>query len=141
MDQAKLEASIMAHEGQKLFPYTDSAGKTTIGVGRNLTDRGISSEESLYLLGNDIQSAIRTAEAQSWWPAIANDDVRGRAVVEMLFNLGLGGLSTFKDALACLGNADFSGAAANFMDSKWAQQVGNRAIVLTKMIETGCDPS
>jgi lysozyme len=141
MDRDKLQASIVSHEGLKLLPYADSQGKMTIGVGRNLTDCGISYGEALYLLGNDIQSAIADAHAEPWWPVVAGDDVRSRALVEMVFNLGIRKLRGFVNALGALGRGDFGGAADQFMDSAWAGEVGKRAVVLTEMIRTGTDPA
>jgi lysozyme len=58
-------------------------------------------------------------------------------MVELVFNLGIGELRGFVDALSALGTGDFAGAAADFMDSEWAKEVGNRAVVLTQMIASG----
>ena len=44
------------HEGLRLYPYNCSEGKLTLGIGRNLDDRGITEEEALYLLNNDIEA-------------------------------------------------------------------------------------
>lgn len=137
MNLDALTESIKNHEGLRLKPYTDTVGKLTIGYGRNLSDMGISNEEASYLLGNDIQSAIREAEAQPWWECVADNDARSRAMVEILFNMGLSRLNGFTHALGYLLQRDYQNAAAAFRQSKWFGQVGNRAVVLTKMIETG----
>ena len=44
---------LIRHEGIKLKPYHCTSGKLTIGIGRNLEDRGITKEEAIYLLNND----------------------------------------------------------------------------------------
>ena len=49
-----LEEQLIRHEGYRQFPYLCSAGKSTVAIGRNLDDRGISEEEAKYLLHNDI---------------------------------------------------------------------------------------
>jgi lysozyme len=143
MDLDKLQASLIAHEGLRLKVYFDSVGKATIGVGRNISDVGISEPEALVLLGNDIQSCLAQAQGEPWWPVVADDDVRSRAMVEILFNLGLAGLRGFPVALAALEQRDFAGAAAGFRDSIWYNQVGSqpgqRGYVLAQMIETGLD--
>lgn len=143
MDTAKLLTSVKLHEGTKLFPYTDTAGKLTIGTGRNLTDNGISQEEANHLLSNDLQSAIGEAAAQPWWNIIADDDVRSRALVEILFNIGLPRLNGFKLALTALERGDFEGAAQEFRNSAWFNQVGShpgqRGYVLALMVQTGHD--
>jgi lysozyme len=145
MAEAKLQAALVAHEGLRLFPYQDSMGKLTIGCGRNLTDNGISNDEAMLLLGNDIARALAAAQGEPWWPVVADDDVRSRAMVELVFNLGIGKLRGFVHALFALGNGDFEGAAAEFMDSDWYREVGSqpgqRGYVLVQMIATGADPA
>jgi lysozyme len=140
VDMRKLTASIMAHEGLRLKPYKDATGNTTIGYGRNLDGKGISTAEAANLLSDDIGDVILQAEAQTWWPVVKNDDVRARALVEIIFNIGLAGFNTFVKAIAALNDADFSTCVAEFKNSIWATQVGQRAIILTGMIETGEDP-
>lgn len=139
VDIAKLKNSLKIHEGVRLFPYVDSVGKVTLGCGRNLTDVGITLDEADYLLDNDIKHVLDQVQKEDWWIFVKDNDVRARAMTELAFNVGIYGLRTFKDAIACLKAFDFSGAARNFMDSKWAVQVGNRAVTLCQMIETGLD--
>jgi lysozyme len=157
MDVAKLRASLIAHEGNVPYVYDDATGKPivsgctvvgnpTVGVGRLVSSaKGLSPAECGALLDNDIASCIAEASAWPWWAPVANDDVRGRAIVEILFNLGLPKLNGFVVALAALGNGDFEGAASAFRDSAWFNQVGSqpgqRGYVLTEMIETGVDPA
>lgn len=153
MDEIKLRASLTAHEGDLAYVYDDATGKPivkgytvignpTIGVGRLITrTKGLSQAERDLLLDNDIASCIAEASAQSWWAVVENDDVRSRAITEILFNIGLAGLDEFVDALAALGRGDFEATAAGFRDSDWYRQVGQRGFVLTEMIETGADPS
>jgi lysozyme len=152
MDELKLQAGLSAREGNLAYVYDDATGNPiikgytvignpTIGIGRLLTkEKGLSNAERQLLLSNDITGAVADAEGEPWWPVVANDDVRSRAMVELVFNLGLGKLRGFVNALSALGNGDFAGAAAGFMDSDWAREVGNRAAILTQMIATGNDP-
>lgn len=145
MDIDKLTASIKQHEGtgpvrnNRFFPYKDSQGFLSIGYGRCLDKNGISQEEANGMLATDIQSCIGEAQTQPWWPHVADNDARSRACLEMLYNLGLGGFSTFKDAIQCLCNDDFNGAGVNFLQSLWAKQIGARSEILAKMIMTGSD--
>jgi lysozyme len=46
-------------------------------------------------------------------------------------------LKQFKLALEAMGNQQYDEAANQFLDSRWAKQVGNRAIELAEMIRTG----
>ena len=127
------------HEGERLKPYRCTAGKLTIGVGRNLEDRGITAEESAYLLGNDIDRF--TTELQRALPWVAQlDEVRQRVLLDMAFNMGIAGLLQFKRTLATIQAGDYQKAAAMMLDSKWAGQVGQRAERLSRMMFTGKDP-
>ena len=127
---------LLQHEGLRLKPYRCSAGKLTIGIGRNIEDVGITEEEALVLLGNDISRVI--AELDLNIPAFSNlDEIRKRVLVDMGFNLGIGRLKKFRRMLAALEAGDYAQAAVEMMDSRWARQVGSRAGKLKKMMETG----
>ena len=54
MNKNRFIKQMSFHEGVKNKVYKDHLGIETIGVGRNLVDRGLSDEEVDYLLGNDI---------------------------------------------------------------------------------------
>lgn len=151
IDIVKLTNSVTLHEGTKPWVYDDATGlpiisgrrvigNPTIGIGRLLTkDKGLTNDEIQYLWRNDIQSTIRTAQAQYWWPSVDDNEPRARAMCEIIFNMGIKRLGTFIDALSFLAQGDYGNAAKEFMDSRWAQQVGNRAVVLTTMIRDGKD--
>lgn len=153
MDEAfkmQLEADLIRDEGLSEKPYHDSVGVLTIGVGRNLEDRGITAAEARILLENDIGIVCGELDSRiPWW--INLSDARRRALINMCFNLGWPRLSGFKkmlDALALALDLEDSGAfdfakrkyveaAAEALDSKWAKQVGGRAIRIAKMIKEG----
>lgn len=136
MDQAKLVEQLIDHEGEKLFPYVDTVGKTTVGVGRNLTDVGISKEESRILLANDIKKVVAGLDAAlPWWDSLS--EARQRVLADMAFNLGLKGLLGFKNTLALIQRGDYDEAADNMLLSKWATQVGRRATTLAGMMRRG----
>ena len=139
MNKDKLIQRLIEKEGERLKPYKCSAGRTSIGVGRNLDDRGISIEESRYLLNNDIDWSLAECEQQSWWSAVKDDDVRSRVLVEMCFNLGMNRLNGFKRFLAAVSKNDYNKASIEMIDSKWANQVGKRADELAIMMMTGKD--
>ena len=133
---SNLKDQLVRDEELRLKPYTDSVGKLTIGVGRNLTDKGISFQEAQLLLANDIADATADLEAKLPWTAML-DDVRKGALLNMAFNLGIGGLLEFHDFLAKMQAGNFSGAAGAMLDSLWARQVGPRATRLSMQIQTG----
>jgi lysozyme len=139
IDHNRLIRQLRLHEGERLKPYPCTAGKLTIGVGRNLEDRGITAQEAAYLLSNDITSTqAALLKALPWVGTL--DDVRQRVLIDMAFNMGLGTLLTFKRTLAAIQGGEFSKAAAMMLESRWAGQVGQRAKRLSQMMATGQDP-
>lgn len=134
-DRATLIAELSRDEGRKLKPYLDTVGKTTIGVGRNLSDVGISDAECDVMLSNDIDRTVTWLDRNlPWWSQL--DPVRQRVVVNMAFNMG-GGLLTFVNTLGAMQRGAYDAAADGMLDSKWARQVSARAQRLAQMMRTG----
>lgn len=125
-------------EGERLRPYVDSVGKLTIGVGRNLTDIGISADECALMFEHDLSRATATARQ-----LFNNFDLlsppRQAVLINMAFNLGPSRLAGFAEFRACVQHADWAGAKAEMLDSKWAAQVGPRARRLAEQIITGTE--
>ena len=95
MNRVQLIEELKRDEGVVLTLYKCSAGKNTIGVGRNVDDRGITEDESDYLLGNDIDLCVDELENNfTWYKNLS--DARQRVLVNMCFNLGLTRLLGFK---------------------------------------------
>lgn len=139
MDRAAMIRQLRLHEGERLKPYRCTAGKLTIGIGRNLEDRGITAEESAYLLSNDIDSHWRElVRALPWVEQL--DEVRQRVLLDMAFNLGIVGLLGFKNTLATIQAGDYERGAAMMLQSRWAGQVGQRAVRLSRMMAMGTEP-
>ncbi len=136
MDEQKLVEELIRDEGVMLRLYTCTAGKTSIGVGRNLEDRGITRAEAMFMLANDIDDVERDLDRNlPWWRQM--DDVRQRVLANMAFNLGIVKLLDFRITLAAMKAGDYPKAARVMLDSRWARQVGARADRLAKMMETG----
>jgi len=136
----RLQRLLIRHEGYESKPYDDGLGNLTIGVGRNLSDLGLSRDEVLYLLDNDLKRCDRELKYNfKWYPDLC--PVRQDAMVNLCFNLGLPRLKTFKKALAAMAEEKFETAADEFLDSKWARQVGpTRSGEIASMIRTGLYP-
>jgi lysozyme len=136
LEAYSLDDLLIYHEGLRLKPYTDVGNRLTIGVGRNLADNGISKEEAMLLLHNDIQRASQALDEKlPWWRSLS--ETRQKVMVSMVFNLGIKGLLGFHDMLAAAEDGDFSAAAQHMLASRWASQVGNRAVELAYMMENG----
>lgn len=134
-----LRDELIRDEGIRLKVYYDTRGVPTIGVGRNLRDRGITFEEASYLLMNDIRAVQAALSADlPWYPRL--DPVRRRVLENMAFNLGSAGLLTFQKMLAACERWDYETAADEMLASLWAQQVKGRAVRLAGMMRTGVVP-
>ncbi len=136
MTSAALEARVRRHEGLRLHPYRDTVGKLTIGVGRNLDDRGVTEAEALLMLRNDLLEVEARLDVDlPWWRDL--DEVRREVLVEMGFNLGVDGLLAFHDTLAAVRRARYAEAGVHMLASRWAGQVGARAVELAALMRLG----
>jgi lysozyme len=133
----RLQQQLIEHEGLRLSAYFDTVGKCTIGVGRNLDDKGLSKAEALYLLENDIQECIADLVTFPWFERL--DAVRQRVVIDMRFNLGPKKFRRFRDTLRAISEERYGDAADAMLASKWADQVKRRAVRLAAMMRTGID--
>lgn len=132
----EFEDQLIRHEGLRLKMYVDTVGKTSIGVGRNLDDVGISEEEAMFLLGNDIEEKEKQLNAALPW-VINLDRPRYYVLANMCFNMGIGNLLLFEKMLRFVEEGNYRKASVEMLNSKWSSQVGNRAKELAKQMETG----
>lgn len=142
-----LEPMLLDHEAKRRFPYDDKTGhpptlptkgKITIGIGRNLTDKGLSEAEILYLFNNDLREAEEIARSVLGMAEFDKLSVNRQAVlVNMAFNLGRIGLSGFHETLRAIREERYSDAAIRMKASLWAKQVGDRAVALAEMMKNG----
>lgn len=148
---------LIEHEGLVLTVYQDTLGIDTIGIGRNLKDRGISKEEldyldipnmeviyehgiseadARYLALNDI--AIVENELCRVHPCVEElDSVRQLILMDMAFNMGVPRLCKFQKMWNAIHEENFEAASLEMMDSRWARQVGGRAKKLSDAMKTG----
>lgn len=136
----ELTKQLERDEGYRQFVYECPAGKLTVGVGRNLEDKGVSESEAAYLLQNDIREI--TAELRKRCPVyfelLANQEhTRAAVLVNMAFNMGVAGLLGFRKTIKLVGEGDYHAASVEMLNSRWAKQVGARATRLAKQMRTG----
>jgi len=129
-----LKDMLLKHEGIKLKVYADSEGVLTIGVGRNLEDVGITRDEAMTMLDNDIKRVLYDCWHEFIWFADLTED-RQNVVANMVFNLGLEGFKKFKKLIAAIEKEDWVEAACQMIDSKWAAQVKTRAVELAILMK------
>ena len=134
MDIKKIKELIIKHEGLELKPYRCTAGKLTIGVGRNIEDVGISKGEAIFMLDNDIEICIKDMVElfPGWYQLSGNQQ---SVLINMRFNLGPGRFRKFKKMIAAVNDKNFERAANEMKDSLWYHQVGNRAVELVEMMK------
>ena len=148
---------LIKHEGLKLQVYQDTLGIDTIGIGRNLEDRGITKQEldeldipnidhvyeygiteadAVYLATNDVQ--IVEEELVRAHPCVDRlDAVRQLICIDMAFNMGVPRLCKFKKMWAAIEAEDYPTAAKEMLDSRWATQVKGRATKLANAMHNG----
>lgn len=133
----RLRQYLVVAEGMRLKPYNDTVGKLTIGVGRNLTDVGISALEAYALLDHDIDRAVAGLVGKFPWFQ-EQDPVRQVVLVELCFNMGITSLSGFTNTLAAFRMKDYPKAADGLKKSKWFRQVqASRSSRIINMTLTG----
>ena len=156
-DRQDLIKKLIAAEGLRLQVYKDTLGIDTIGIGRNLEDRGITKEElddldiptiehvyeygiteadAVYLAENDVQ--IVEEELVRAHPCVDRlDSVRQLILIDMAFNMGVPRLCKFKKMWAAVECGDYPTAAKEMLDSRWAKQVKGRATKLANAMHNG----
>ena len=134
---AKYKNMTKTFEGLRLKPYKCTAGKLTIGYGRNLEDVGISQAEADMMFERDF--AIAESEVKRLCKEFNIDcdsliEQRFYVLTDMMFNLGYNRLSKFNKFLYALKTGSYTAAADEMLDSVWAKQVGNRATQLSALM-------
>lgn len=122
-------------EGFRGEPYKCTAGKTTIGYGRNLEANPITEDEAEYLLLNDLRKVENQLKGRPFFDKLNN--TRKDVIINMSFNLGLAGVLKFQNMISAIVESDYNRAADEMLDSRWAKQVGNRAKRLSDKIRSG----
>ena len=121
-------------EQEYIFKRSGLAPDEVIEV---LKKRGITKDEALFLLREDIADAEKDLQHFDWFPRL--DPVRRKVVIDMRYNLGPTRFRQFKRMIAALGRGDYKAAADEMVDSKWYRQVKTRGTRLAQMMRTGED--
>jgi len=130
----RVKKSLIIHEGLNHFPYLDSVGKVTIGIGYNLTDRGIDSEWINSQFNLDVQYFYNQLCEFPWYHLLNED--RQIILIDMAF-MGWKRFLEFEKMIEALDRRDYETAANEMLESKWAEEVKGRAALLAEGIRTG----
>lgn len=150
-ESRKFLSQLKRHEGKVVnseglhIAYYCPAGKLTIGYGHNLTANPIkgvnkysklTEEDAMTILAGDCSVIARTLDSSLyWWRSIG--EARSAVLLNMAFNMGVASLLTFKATLRYILDSKFDDAANEMLVSRWAGQVGRRAVELSYQMRTG----
>lgn len=135
MSRDQLKAQLQRQEEYRFKLYRDTVGKTTGGFGHNFDAKGVSRTVAAFILDEDIADAEKEAATFPWFVAI--DSTRQDVVINMIFNLGLEKFSEFKHMISFLAAGKYFEAADEMLRSAWYHEVGNRAVELAMIMESG----
>jgi lysozyme len=133
--QNNLKEWIKKCEGFRSYPYLDTAGQLTIGWGRNLHANRLSQEEGDCLFNNDFARCERELSKCSWY--VNQPEGVQAALMNMCFNLGIERLQEFNGMIIALEAKNYTLAAIEALNSKWALEVGQRAKDIAVMLREG----
>jgi lysozyme len=131
----KVKEMLIRHEGLMctLYECTAEPPRTSIGVGRNLTDRGITEDEAMYLLENDIKRVMNQLDEN--WPVWRSFEQRAAMVcVDLCFNLGISGFMNFRKTRALMELGMWLEASEELLDSRYAIQLPNRSLYNSRQL-------
>ena len=121
-----IKEMLIKNEGLCLNLYKCSLGYNTIGVGRCLDKNGISEDEAMYLLENDIQRVVDNLDKM--WEVWRSFPVPAQEVcVDMAFQMGIAGFMNFRQTRALMEMGCWLEASEEVLRSKYAVQTPNRA--------------
>lgn len=130
--RAALKQLLILHEGYKKFPYKDTEGNITIGIGYNLSDRGLPDSWINQQYDQDVHYFHqRLSEDYPWFNELS--DARKMVLIDMCF-MGYKKIAGFKQMIKALSEGDYQTAAEEMLDSQWAREVKGRATMLADMM-------
>ena len=162
MSLTDVQAMIMKHEGKINYPYKDSVGLWTIGVGhliqpgngktlppeydayknnggpydkKNNKTPAMTDEQILKLFNEDFEHHKKMAMATPGWN-LANETGQA-AMIDLAFNMGGGWYKKFPNTSKALAAGDFNKASEGLKDSAWYTQVKDRGVKIVDMIRNG----
>lgn len=146
-------------EGLKLDVYKDTEGYWTVGIGHLLTKNPskdvaiqeldklverktlgkITNEEAQKIFLEDVKKVDQGIQSNSTLKPVFDslDPVRQDALRNMVFQMGVAGVATFKNSLRLIQSKQWDQAAINLKQSKWFKQTPNRAGRVIEVMRTG----
>ena len=141
MNYDDLKARIKEHEGFRDQVYKDSLGFATIGYG-HLVLPNDPYEEGVTYSKEDLEEVfdsdfnIAKSNANQLIKGLPLHHQAKCVIIEMVFQLGIGGVSKFKNMWKALGEDDYQTASEEMLDSRWAKQTPSRAEELSVLMKS-----
>ena len=142
MNMDRLLESVKKHEGYRNKVYLDTLGKRTVGVGHLCVedfwedDKEYEEDFLMDILKKDLQEEIRGARSLMEEHDCADiDEQAEELLIEMVFQLGMTGVSKFRNMWKALAEKNYIGASYEMLDSRWAKQTPNRAKAMAKTMK------
>jgi len=126
--------SIKKHEGYVGVVYKDSLNVDTIGYGFAIKDLELDRDICDIILERKIKDLHDRVKNKFKWYGYMPQEIKD-VVMEMCYQLGVGGFSKFKKTISFLENKQFKDASEEMLDSLWAKQTPNRAKELSKRVK------
>ena len=146
--EATIIEDLKRDEGLRLKPYLCTAGRRSIGVGRNFDDNsltaeeleiifgrnGITVEDAELLLSNDIKKTRQQLKVLFSDFDEFPDNVK-RVLINMHFNLGDAGFRSLRTLIEGVKKKDWKYCATRMKTFSWFKQVGQRAVRLVALMQ------
>lgn len=156
LNVSRLQHQVREAEGFRATPYRDTEGRWTVGYGRCLETHPLTLDEILELLRasplpRDVAERWMQDEIAACWGELLAagpryrsilerlSDVRLRVLLEMAYQMGVGGVLGFRRMWDALEIGDYEKAASEMLDSRWRRQTPARAERLAWWMRTGED--
>jgi lysozyme len=127
-----LKEEIKLHEGYRNKVYLDHLSNRTVGYGHLCLDieqwddnKEYTKEELDLVFEKDFDIALNDANKILEGKPVNN--VAREVIIEMVFQLGIGGVGKFKNMWKALLREDYGEASFQMLDSLWAKQTPARA--------------
>lgn len=132
---------LLIHEGCKLTEYKCTAGHRTIGVGWNIDAHplpkgfGRMINGKLTITQAEADDMLKVSMREHWEDLVAKlpwveklDEWRKAAMLDLAFNMGIGGLLTFKNTLGFISTGRYAEAGNGLLKSKWSKDVQKQRV-------------
>ena len=129
-----LTESIKKHEGYVGIVYKDSLGIDTIGYGFAIKDLELDEDICEIILERKLKELETRVNLKFKWFMYMPQEIKD-VIMEMCYQLGVGGFSKFRKTIAFLQDKKWAEASEEMLDSLWAKQTPSRAKSLSDIVK------